>query len=489
MAPYKLKPDTSFGWVLGTWVFLVAYVVFIVNVAVDVAPPRGSADNIVNSNREWELTAAADVGIDPCVRFAAHACAHSNIVHGHTVWSDTTAIAASRVAATAIYGECEAMGEFGEHTNVSIEEPDYSGDKPKDAGDETTPVGALLMGLSVNSVVARVGPNNGRHTLHVWHADSRFVHSVSAKSTCFYDYMIAAGVGHLADHTVIHSPNATCKLLAAATDGVSPPDYPATCQDVVRTFAMGQLLEALDTPHRAIADALAVKIASAMGVPNVTLNIGCGDVVTDDVFGDDAYFDNLYAGVDTPNIVYPPKDFVESMWSVRMADRVALVGTPVNASKWHADPAMVNAFYDPALNAIFIPQGILWPPFVSEHYGSALNLGGIGFIIAHELGHAIDTRDNDTALLSQVVKDVMALTNATHATAVVTEHEDIADYYGAKALDGMADLTTMSLLQFASLWCDTGDSFTGDVHAPGWVRTNEVVNHMDRWRAAHCNAR
>lgn len=474
--PYKLEPDTSFGWVLGSWAILVAYVVVIVNVAIIVTVDEVARRdaNVVNAYREWELKAAADDDVDPCVDFAAHACAYSSIVHGHTVWAETTAVAAHRVAATAVYGECEALGKFGPHTNVSVDGPDYSGGK---VDTETTPVEALLAGLSVNGVLARVGPKNGWHTLHVWHTDSRFVHSEPARSTCFYDYMVAAGAGYLAENTVVHSPTATCKLLAAATAGISPADYPATCQDVVRTFAAGQLLEALDTPHRAVADVLAAKIANVMGVPNVTLNIGCGDVVTGDVFGNDAYVDNSD----------PPKDFVESMWSMRMADRVALVGKPASASQWDADPAMVNAFYDPELNAIFIPQGILWPPFVSEHYESALNLGGIGFIIAHELGHAIDTRDNDTARLSQVVKDVMALTNATHATAVVTEHDDVADYHGAKALNGMANLTTTSLLQFASLWCDIGKTFTGDVHAPGWGRTNAVVNHMDIWRSAHCS--
>ena len=460
---YEVRPDASFGWVLGSWVFLVAYVVFIVNVAVD-QQPVPLLPTVQTTHREWQLSEASNTTIDMCVDFAAHACDSSKLVHGLNMWQETTHVAFARVEATDLYRSCVESMLF-EPTEVIplVDDPGSADD-----WDETTHVravvSALLLGYSVNGVLARVSPMNGIHSLHVWHANSRFVHSVPADATCFAEYL--TDHSSLLLHTVVHSPKSVCALLELATIAVTPVDYPLSCFDVVTMFGPQQLAAALDTPHRAVADALANRIAAHMALPDVAINVGVGKTVIGDTFD-------------------PALD-IRTMWDARTTLRMGLVGALVNASLWDANPAMVNAFYDGELNAIFIPQGILWPPFVSECYSDELNLGTIGFIVAHELGHARDRRDNDTILLGQVVKDVMALSNASQLVVEVTAHEDLADYHAAKTLDAMVDLSVVTLLQFASLWCDTTASFSVDVHAPGWVRTNEVVGQLGRWRHRNC---
>lgn len=71
----------------------------------------------------------------------------------------------------------------------------------------------------------------------------------------------------------------------------------------------------------------------------------------------------------------------------RMLDRV---GDPVDRMEWWFPPQVVNAFYDPADNSITFPAGILQPPFFSYQADPAVNFGGIGIVIGHELTHGYD---------------------------------------------------------------------------------------------------
>ena len=69
---------------------------------------------------------------------------------------------------------------------------------------------------------------------------------------------------------------------------------------------------------------------------------------------------------------------------------VAKIGKPVDRSEWGLTPQTVNAYYDPSMNEIVIPAGILEAPFFDANASDAVNFGGIGAVIGHELTHGFD---------------------------------------------------------------------------------------------------
>lgn len=66
------------------------------------------------------------------------------------------------------------------------------------------------------------------------------------------------------------------------------------------------------------------------------------------------------------------------------------VGQTVDRKEWLMSPAMVNAYYDPSLNEMAFPAGILQAPFFSAAYPVAMNYGSIGMVMGHELTHGFD---------------------------------------------------------------------------------------------------
>jgi putative endopeptidase len=66
------------------------------------------------------------------------------------------------------------------------------------------------------------------------------------------------------------------------------------------------------------------------------------------------------------------------------------LGKPVDHTEWGMTPPTVNAYYNPSLNEIVFPAGILQPPFFNPNADDALNYGGIGAVICHELTHGFD---------------------------------------------------------------------------------------------------
>ena len=69
---------------------------------------------------------------------------------------------------------------------------------------------------------------------------------------------------------------------------------------------------------------------------------------------------------------------------------IAKVDQPVDRSEWQMTPPTVNAGYDPTKNEIIFPAGILQPPFFNALADDAINYGGIGMVIGHELTHGFD---------------------------------------------------------------------------------------------------
>jgi putative endopeptidase len=66
------------------------------------------------------------------------------------------------------------------------------------------------------------------------------------------------------------------------------------------------------------------------------------------------------------------------------------IGKPVDHTEWQMTPPTVNAYYDPQMNDINFPAGILQPPMFDKNADDAVNLGAIGSIIGHELTHGFD---------------------------------------------------------------------------------------------------
>jgi putative endopeptidase len=70
--------------------------------------------------------------------------------------------------------------------------------------------------------------------------------------------------------------------------------------------------------------------------------------------------------------------------------RLAKLGKPVDRDEWEMLPMTVNAYYNPVLNEIVFPAAILQPPFFDPNADDAVNYGGIGAVIGHEISHGFD---------------------------------------------------------------------------------------------------
>ena len=107
----------------------------------------------------------------------------------------------------------------------------------------------------------------------------------------------------------------------------------------------------------------------------------------------------------TPKIGYPDKwrDYskfeVKSgpyIENIRRGDafeherQIAKIGKPVDRTEFGMTPPTVNAYYSPSMNEIVFPAGILQPPFYDPNRDDAMNYGGIGVVIGHEMTHGFD---------------------------------------------------------------------------------------------------
>lgn len=87
------------------------------------------------------------------------------------------------------------------------------------------------------------------------------------------------------------------------------------------------------------------------------------------------------------------KEYGKNVLNARAFDlsrELAKVGTTVDRDEWQMTPPTVNAYYDPQRNHMVFPAGILQPPFYGPKQSLAVNLGGMGMVVGHELTHGFD---------------------------------------------------------------------------------------------------
>ncbi|AHJ96537.1 M13 family metallopeptidase [Hymenobacter swuensis] len=75
-------------------------------------------------------------------------------------------------------------------------------------------------------------------------------------------------------------------------------------------------------------------------------------------------------------------------WGIN--DNVSKFGKPIDRQEWGMTPPTVNAYYNPSMNEIVFPAGIMQPPFFDPNADDAVNYGGMGAVIGHEITHGFD---------------------------------------------------------------------------------------------------
>lgn len=92
-------------------------------------------------------------------------------------------------------------------------------------------------------------------------------------------------------------------------------------------------------------------------------------------------------------LVVDPTDLVGNVRRSNAFDldhELAKIGQPIDRDEWFMTPQTVNAYYNPGMNEIVFPAAILQPPFFDPEADDAVNYGGIGGVIGHEIGHGFD---------------------------------------------------------------------------------------------------
>lgn len=113
----------------------------------------------------------------------------------------------------------------------------------------------------------------------------------------------------------------------------------------------------------------------------------------------------------TPKIGYPDKwrdygaltvkrdDLVGNVLRARLFEyrrEIAKLGQPIDRGEWYMTPQTVNAYYNPSMNEIVFPAAILQPPFFNPAADDAVNYGGIGAVIGHEISHGFDDKGSQS---------------------------------------------------------------------------------------------
>ncbi len=199
------------------------------------------------------------------------------------------------------------------------------------------------------------------------------------------------------------------------------------------------------------------------------------------------------------------------------------LGKPVDKTKWYMSPQTVNAYYSPTSNEICFPAGILQPPFFHMDADDAVNYGGIGVVIGHEMTHGFDDQGRkfdkdgnlndwwtveDAANFDERAKvlvdyfDNIVVIDTVRANGTFTLGENIADHGGLQvalnaymktkelkegiAIDGFTPEQRF-FLSYATLW---GGNIRDaeilrltkvDPHSLGKWRVNGALPHINAW--------
>ena len=157
--------------------------------------------------------------------------------------------------------------------------------------------------------------------------------------------------------------------------------------------------------------------------------------------------------------------------------RVARLDSPVDRGEWYMTASTVNAYYVPNFNSITFPAAILQPPFFDPNADDAVNYGGIGAVIGHEMSHGFDDQgskfDGDGAYVNWWTAEDRAAFDATTKIlgAQYDSYEPLPSLYvnGAFTMgENIADLSGLSIafkayhLALGSRQAPVLDGFTGD---------------------------
>ena len=96
---------------------------------------------------------------------------------------------------------------------------------------------------------------------------------------------------------------------------------------------------------------------------------------------------------DFSSVLITKSNYFENKMNCRRFEinkNIAKLGQPIDKKKWSMFPQIVNAYYNPLLNEIVFPAGIMQQPFFSEEYEDAVNYARMGAVIGHELTHGFD---------------------------------------------------------------------------------------------------
>jgi putative endopeptidase len=203
------------------------------------------------------------------------------------------------------------------------------------------------------------------------------------------------------------------------------------------------------------------------------------------------------------------------------------IGKPLDRGEWLMTPPTVNAYYNPQLNDINFPAGILQPPFFDRKMDDAVNFGATGSVIGHEMTHGFDDQGRQFAAdgsLSDWWTEADAKEFEKRAACVVDQYggytavddlklngkltlgENIADNGGVR-IAYMALMQTLSdaakaekidgltpeqrfFVGWGQIWCNnmtpevTRMRTQVDPHSPGRYRVDGVVSNMPEFREA-----